>query len=105
MLSRLTFDSHRGEHTPPHTTLISSNEDWNKPELGFMDFPGSSAIKNPPANAGDTGLIPGQENLEEEEETHSSILAWETPLAEEPGRLPCSRGPMGSSKSQTQLSD
>ena len=59
MLSRLTFDSHRGEHTPPHTTLISSNQDWNKPELGFMDFPGSSAIKNPPANAGDTGSIPG----------------------------------------------
>ena len=62
MLSRLTFDSHRREHTPPHTTLISSNEDWNKPELGFMDFPGSSAIKNPPANAGDTGSILGQEN-------------------------------------------
>ena len=24
-----------------------------------MDFPGVSVIKNPPANAGDSGLIPG----------------------------------------------
>ena len=24
-----------------------------------MDFPGSSEVQNPPANAGDTGLIPG----------------------------------------------
>ena len=24
-----------------------------------LDFPGSSAIKNPPASAGDVGLIPG----------------------------------------------
>ena len=30
----------------------------------FMDFPGGTVIKNPPANArdlGDTGLIPGSE--------------------------------------------
>ena len=102
LLSRLTFYSHRGEHTPPHTTLISSNQDWNKPELGFIGFPSSSAVKNPPANAGDTGSIPGQENpLEEERETHSSILAWETPSAEEPGGLQS----MGSPESQTQLSN
>ena len=25
----------------------------------LMGFPDSSAVKNPPANAGDTGLIPG----------------------------------------------
>ena len=24
-----------------------------------MDFPGDSVVKNPPANAGDMGLIPG----------------------------------------------
>ena len=24
-----------------------------------MDFPGGSVVKNPPVNAGDTGLIPG----------------------------------------------
>ena len=26
---------------------------------GFVGFPGGSVMKNPPANAGDTGLIPG----------------------------------------------
>ena len=27
--------------------------------LKFWDFPGSAVVKNPPANAGDTGLSPG----------------------------------------------
>ena len=27
----------------------------------FLDFPGSSAVKNLPANAGDAGSIPGSE--------------------------------------------
>ena len=45
-------------------------------------------VKNPPANAGDTGLIPGQEDpLEKEKATHSSTLAWKIPRAEEPGGL------------------
>ena len=38
--------------------------------------------------------------LEKEMTTHSSILAWEIPWTEEPGRLQS----MGSQKSQTQLS-
>ena len=39
-------------------------------------FPGSSVLKNPPANAGDTGSIPGLgRSLEEEMATHSCILA------------------------------
>ena len=46
-------------------------------------------VKNLPANAGDArdaGLIPGWEDpLEEEMPTHSSILAWKIPWAEEPG--------------------
>ena len=38
-------------------------------------------VKNPPANAGDTGLIPGLgEPLEEGMATHSSILAWRIPM-------------------------
>ena len=42
-------------------------------------------IKNPPANAGGVGLIPGSErSLEKEMATHSSILAWEIPWTEEP---------------------
>ena len=49
-------------------------------------------VKNPPANAGDSGDIQlqslGQEDpLEEEMATHSSILVWRIPWAEEPGGL------------------
>ena len=41
-----------------------------------------------PLSAGNTGLIPGSKDpLEKELETHSSILAWEIPWTEEPGRL------------------
>ena len=40
-----------------------------------MGLPGGSAVKNPPANAGDKGSIPGQEDpLEKEMATHSSIF-------------------------------
>ena len=53
-----------------------------------MGFPGGSAVKNLSANAGDVGLIPGQEDpLEEETATHSGILAWKIPWVEEPSRL------------------
>ena len=49
-------------------------------------FPGGSVVKNPPANIGDTGPIPGLErSLEKEMTTHSSIPAWEIPWTEEPG--------------------
>ena len=44
--------------------------------------------KNPPANAGEVGSIPGWEDpLEEELATHSSIPAWRIPWTEEPGGL------------------
>ena len=53
-----------------------------------MGVLGSSVVKNPPANAEDTGSIPCQEDiLEREMATHSSILAWEIPWTEEPGEL------------------
>ena len=43
-------------------------------------FPGGSVVKNLPANAGDTSLIPGSERPPEKEvTTHSSLLAWEIP--------------------------
>ena len=45
-----------------------------------------SVVKNPPANAGDLGLIPGWEGpLEKGMTAHSSILAWRIPWTEEPG--------------------
>ena len=40
-------------------------------------------VKNPPANARDTGSVPGWEDpLEKEMATHSSILAWRIPWTE-----------------------
>ena len=61
-------------------------------------------IKNPPAGAGDTETQVqslGQEDpLEEGMATHSSVLAWETPWTEKPGRLQSER----SQKSRIRLS-
>ena len=48
--------------------------------LGVLTYyvePGGSVVKNPPANAGNEGSIPGPEDsLEKEMATHSSIVAW-----------------------------
>ena len=54
-----------------------------------MVSPMAQRVKNP-CNAGDTGdscLILGEDPLEKEMATHSSILAWETPWTKKPGRL------------------
>ena len=59
---------------------------------------GGSVVKDLLANVGDLDLIPvGEDPLEEEMANHSSILAWEIPWTEEPGRLQS----MGSQKSWT----
>ena len=51
-------------------------------------FPEGLAEKNLPVNAGDPGLIPGQEDpLEEEMAIRYSVLAWEIPWTEEPGGI------------------
>ena len=45
-------------------------------------------VTNSPAKAGNMGSIPGWgRSPEEEMATHSSILDWEVPWTEEPGRL------------------
>jgi len=45
-------------------------------------------VKNPPANAGDISLFPGSGRYPGEGNgNHASILAWEIPWIEEPGRL------------------
>ena len=59
-----------------------------------MGFLGGSVVKNLPANAGDLG---GEDPLEKEMATHTTILAWEIPWTEEPGEL----WSMGSQKSWT----
>ena len=56
--------------------------------FAFRGFPDGSLVKNPPANAGDLGLIPGSEDaLEKGIATNSSILDWKIPWTEGPGRL------------------
>ena len=59
-------------------------------------------VKNPPAMQEIQVLSLGLENsLEKEMATHSSILAWEIPQTEEPGRLQFLR----LQKCQVQLND
>ena len=54
----------------------------------YTGFSGGSVVKNLPANAGDTGSIPGLERSPEDKiATHFSILAWKIPRTEAPGRL------------------
>ena len=56
-----------------------------------MGFPCDSAMKNPPATAGEVGSkvasLNGGDPLEKEMATHSSILAWKIAWTEELGRL------------------
>ena len=58
--------------------------------------------KNPPAKQEmRVPSLGGEDPLEEERATHSSILAWEIPCTEESGRLQS----MGSEKSWIGLND
>ena len=63
---------------------------------------GNSVVKNLPAMQETWVRFLGWEDpLEKEMATHSSVLAWEIPWTEEPGRLQS----IGSQKSRTRLSD
>ena len=63
------------------TLMEKSQSQDKKPELGLYNlvtwgFPGNSVLKDPPANAGDAGSIPGLGDvLKKGMATHSSILA------------------------------
>ena len=61
-------------------------------------FPGGSVVKNPPAMQ-ETWVqsLGGEDTLEKDMATHSSLLAWEIPRTEKSGRLQS----MGLQKSQT----
>ena len=57
-----------------------------------MGFPVGAVKNNTSTNAGDTrdaGSIPGcqEDPVEKKTATHFSVLAWEIPWTEEPGRL------------------
>ena len=56
LLSNLWMAQRQGSRhisVPQHTCPVSQDEQPG-------GFPGGSVVKNPPANAGDMGLIPGQ---------------------------------------------
>ena len=68
----------------------------------YLDFPGGSVIKNPPANAGDVGLIPGLGRFPGEGNGNSfqySSLGNSMDIGAWPATNPWGH------KSQTQLSD
>ena len=72
------------------------------PALGIKFFPGGQVVKNPPANAGDSGSISALGRSPGEGNGHPlKYLAWEIPWTEEPGGLQS----VGSQKSQTQPSN
>ena len=56
-----------------------------------MGFPAGAAVKNQPVmqetQEAQVQSLGGEDPLEEEMATHSSILAWKIPGTEEPGRL------------------
>ena len=51
-------------------------------DTACFGFPSGSAAKPPPAMQETLG---GEDPLEQERATHSSVLAWEIPWTEEPG--------------------
>ena len=54
----------------------------------MLGFPGGLVVKNPAVSAGDMGAIPWSGRSPEKETTiRFSILAWEIPRTEAPGRL------------------
>ena len=62
-------------HTVPlryDTTMWNLNDDTNAPTYGPV-------VKNPPANAGDTGDVGREDPLEKEMATVSSALDWSLP--------------------------
>ena len=52
-----------------------------------MGFPGSLAVKNPPANAGAMSSIPGLGRSPGEGSGNSLQYSWKIPGTEDPGRL------------------
>ena len=57
-------------------------------EVGKRGLAWRLSDKESACDAGDMGSIPGSgRSLDKELAAHSSILAWEIPWAEEPGRL------------------
>ena len=84
-------------------SIARLNQLLNVSVISFWSFlpfktKGASQVKNPPANAGDVvRTLNWEDPPEKEMPPHSSILVWEIPWTEEPGRLQS----MGLQKSQS----
>ena len=103
LLFTSSLESVGGKESSRRAHLISHFSVWKQQFYGFLmqlGFPGGLVVKNPPASAGDTGLITGS-GRSPKMAIQSSILAREIPLTEDPGRLPS----MESQESQIQLSN
>ena len=64
----------------PHLLQQNPSATKKKKKASCQDFAGDPVVKNLHFDAGDLVLIPSRA-------TYSSILAWEIPWTEEPGRL------------------
>ena len=64
---------------------INFLENTIKPYIHKLRVSQGSVVKNQPANAGDTGSIPGlEESLDKEMATHSNFLDWKIPWTYKP---------------------
>ena len=76
-----------GYHFTPTKMAVIKMRD-NSKNLWDCSSPGGSDGKESACSAGDPGWIPGGEDpLEKEMATHSSILAWRIPWTEKPSGL------------------
>ena len=58
-LSEIRFSEAEISRQGPHWGLLTGAIPFRKQKKQDWGFPGASAVKNLPANAGDTGSIPG----------------------------------------------
>ena len=86
--------------------ILSGDQKFRFGQIGCevpsrLGFSSGSAVKNPPARQETQKMrvqsLDGEDPLEKEMATYSSILAWEIPWTEDPGGLQL----MGLQKSQT----
>ena len=94
LFNRTTEEKIHQNHTSHHMQKLAL--------IKLAGFPGCSVVNNPPALQETWVQSLGREDPPEKKmASHSSVLAWEIPWTEEPGRLQS----MGSQKSQTRLRD
>ena len=79
-------ERHRPEQNPPGQLSLTNADRYGD----YSVFPGGSAVKNPPARAGDVGFTPGQEALLENWQPTAVLLpgkshGWRSVVSYSPG--------------------